>query len=140
MVTVKNIQSLPTLNMTNKGELSTVKVQPVARNSPMPVFVTKTSEGMTILNSNRQIVQTSTGRVITAKANDPESKTKFGIISPNRSLLLNDKLQKSGSPVAQIVRVANPNSKLTLHICLLTVVNLVLFFNRWPNKTDRNYM
>lgn len=112
MVTVKNIQSLPTLNATSIGDLSTVKVQPITRNSPMPVFVTKTSDGMTILNSNRQIVQASTPlRTITAKTIDTESKTKFGIISPNRSLLLTDKSQKSSSPVAQIMRVANSNSK-----------------------------
>lgn len=117
MVTVKNIQSLPTINMSSKADLATVKVQPVTRNSSMPVFVTKTSDGITVLSNNRQIIQPVTAsRTVTTKANDLEPKTNFGIISPNRSLLLNDKLQKSGSPVTQIVRVANPNSKKHLHI------------------------
>lgn len=111
-VTVKNIQSLPTINMSSKADLATVKVQPVTRNSSMPVFVTKTSDGITVLSNNRQIVQPATAsRNVTTKANDLEPKTNFGIISPNRSLLLNDKLQKSGSPVGQILRVAKPNSK-----------------------------
>lgn len=112
VVTVKNIHSLPTINMTNKGELASVKVQQVTRNNSLPVFVTKTSEGITVLNSNRPVVQASTSpRIITAKPNDVESKAKFNIISPNRSLLVNDKLQKSNSPVAQIVRLANTNSE-----------------------------
>lgn len=93
---------------------SNVKVQPVTtRTSSMPVFVTKTSDGMTVLNSNRQIVQASTAsRTITPKTIDTTPKAQnFGIISPNRSLLLTDESQKTGNPVAQIVRVATTNSE-----------------------------
>lgn len=96
-----------------KDDLPTGKVQPANKVSPMPVFITKTSDGMTVLNTNRPIFQATTAsRTVTTKPNQSDAKPKFGIISPNRSLLLNtDKTQKTGSPVAQIVRVANPTSK-----------------------------
>ncbi|XP_063706103.1 nuclear factor related to kappa-B-binding protein isoform X2 [Culicoides brevitarsis] len=116
MLTVKNIKPLPTISMTSiKEDLPTVKVQSMTKTSPLPVFITKTSDGMTIVNANRPLIQTSAAsRPVISKPSQSDTKPKFGIISPNRSLLLTDKTQKTGNPVTQIVRVTNPNSVKTI--------------------------
>uniref|UniRef100_A0A336LWB3 CSON005634 protein n=1 Tax=Culicoides sonorensis TaxID=179676 RepID=A0A336LWB3_CULSO len=108
MITVKNIQPVSNLNLVNKAELQTVKLQSTSGASPMPFIIKKTNDGTSNLNTNRQYVQnfnSSSFRSLISKTSDTSLKSKF-LSQNNRSVMLTNKT-KDNISIGQIIGSCN---------------------------------